>query len=88
MLVDRICRRRILLCAMQFTSLFLIVAAVAFHWIPINHVLSLAQGAKVGGPAIVVPVSVVCYVASTRVWATPPGLAPNSSPWKSARWEL
>jgi len=89
MLVDRIGRRRILLYAMRFTGLFFIVAAVAFHWILINHVLSLAQGAKVGGPAIVVLVSMVCYVASThQVWATLPGLAPNSSPRKSAQREL
>ncbi|TKA76957.1 hypothetical protein B0A49_01732 [Cryomyces minteri] len=63
MLVDRIGRRRILLCTMQFMGLFLVIAAVAFHWIPVNHDLSLKEGTKVGGPAIVVLVSMVCYVA-------------------------
>lgn len=62
MLVDRIGRRRILLCTMQFMGLFLVVAAVAFHWIPINHNLTLIAGAKVGAPAIVVLVSMICYV--------------------------
>ncbi|KAJ9625835.1 hypothetical protein H2203_004599 [Taxawa tesnikishii (nom. ined.)] len=62
MLVDRIGRRRILLCTMQFMGLFLVVAAVAFHWIPVNHDLTLREGAKVGGPAIVVLVSMIFYV--------------------------
>ena len=47
---------------MKFVGLFLIIAAVAFHWILADYDLSLAQGAKVGGPAIVVLVSMVCYV--------------------------
>ncbi|KAF2498069.1 general substrate transporter [Lophium mytilinum] len=62
MLVDRIGRRRILLCTMQFMGFFLVVAAVAFHWIPVNHDLSLKAGTKVGAPAIIVLVSMVCYV--------------------------
>ncbi|KAL9109912.1 MAG: hypothetical protein Q9227_005435 [Pyrenula ochraceoflavens] len=62
MLVDRIGRRRILLCTMQFMGLFLVAAAVAFHWIPVNHDLTLQENAKVGAPAIVVLVSMICYV--------------------------
>ncbi|KAK5160847.1 hypothetical protein LTR04_004483 [Oleoguttula sp. CCFEE 6159] len=62
MLVDRIGRRRILLCTMQFMGLFLAIAAVAFHWTPVNHDLSLKEGTKGGDPAIVVLVSMVCYV--------------------------
>lgn len=64
MLVDRAGRRRILLCTVPFMALFLVVAAVAFHWIPIQHDLSLQQGVKIGWPAILVLVSMVMYVAS------------------------
>ena len=41
MVVDRFGRRRILLSTMWGMALFLALAAVAFHWIPINHDLSL-----------------------------------------------
>lgn len=63
MLVDRIGRRRVLLCTVQFMGLALVVAAICFHWIPINHDLSLAGSPEVGWPAIVVLVSMVFYVA-------------------------
>ncbi|KZL83335.1 myo-inositol transporter [Colletotrichum incanum] len=62
LLVDRVGRRRILLCTVQFMGVFLIVAAVAFKWIPINHDLSLGEGATVGPPAIIVLVSMVFFV--------------------------
>ena len=62
LLVDRAGRRRILLCTVQFMGLFLIIAAVCFKWIPINHDLSLKENATVGWPAIVVLVSMVFYV--------------------------
>lgn len=62
MLVDRAGRRRILLCTVQFMGLFLIIAAVCFKWIPIQHDLSLAKDAKVGWPAYVVLISMVFYV--------------------------
>lgn len=62
-LVDRVGRRRILLCTMCFMALFLVVAAVAFHWIKTNHDLTLVAGAKVGWPAYLVLVSMICYVA-------------------------
>ncbi|WYZ38212.1 hypothetical protein EsH8_III_000126 [Colletotrichum jinshuiense] len=62
-LVDRVGRRRILLCTVQFMGVFLVVAAVAFKWIPINHDLSLGEGATVGPPAIIVLVSMVFFVA-------------------------
>ncbi|KAJ5019202.1 Myo-inositol transporter 1 [Colletotrichum sp. SAR 10_99] len=62
LLVDRVGRRRILLCTVQFMGLFLIVAAVAFKWIPINHDLSLGEGATVGPPAIIVLVSMAFFV--------------------------
>ncbi|GAB7355563.1 hypothetical protein MBLNU459_g6036t1 [Dothideomycetes sp. NU459] len=63
MLVDRIGRRRILLCTMPFMGLFLVVAAIAFHWIPVNHDLTLVAGTKIGAPAIILLVCMVCYVA-------------------------
>ncbi|KAI9163570.1 Myo-inositol transporter 1 [Paramyrothecium foliicola] len=63
LLVDRLGRRRVLLCTVQFMGLFLILAAVCFKWIPINHDLTLAAGADVGWPAIVVLMSMVFYVA-------------------------
>ncbi|KAK1466177.1 hypothetical protein CCUS01_01023 [Colletotrichum cuscutae] len=43
-------------------GLFLVVAAIAFKWIPVNHDLSLAEGATVGPPAIIVLVSMVFFV--------------------------
>lgn len=62
LLVDRAGRRRILLCTVQFMSLALVIAAICFKWIPINHDLSLADDAKVGWPAIVVLISMVFFV--------------------------
>ncbi|KXH31337.1 hypothetical protein CNYM01_04773 [Colletotrichum nymphaeae SA-01] len=62
LLVDRVGRRRILLCTVQFMGLFLVVAAIAFKWIPVNHDLSFAEGATVGPPAIIVLVSMVFFV--------------------------
>ncbi|KAK2608762.1 hypothetical protein QQS21_002751 [Conoideocrella luteorostrata] len=63
MLVDRVGRRRVLLCTVQFMGLALVLAAVCFTWIPINRDLSLAGSPEVGWPAITVLVSMVVYVA-------------------------
>ncbi|MCJ1474259.1 myo-inositol transporter [Lambiella insularis] len=62
MLVDRIGRRRILLCTMWAMALFLALAAIVFHWIPVRHDLTLIN-AQVGWPADVVLVCMVFYVA-------------------------
>lgn len=62
MLVDRIGRRRILIVTMPFMGLALVCAAIAFHWIPINHDLTLVAGAKIGAPAIVVLIMMIVYV--------------------------
>jgi SP family myo-inositol transporter-like MFS transporter 13 len=43
-------------------TLFLTLAAVAFHWIPINHDLSLAT-TEVGWPAYMVLACMILYVA-------------------------
>lgn len=61
MLVDRIGRRRILICTMWAMALFLAIAAVCFHWIPVNHDLTL-QSNKIGWPAYVVLVCMIFYV--------------------------
>jgi len=61
MLVDRIGRRRILLCTMWAMALSLALAAVVFHWIPVNHDLSLASS-NIGWPAYVVLVCMIFYV--------------------------
>jgi SP family myo-inositol transporter-like MFS transporter 13 len=63
MLVDKLGRRRILLCTVPFMGLWLLVAAICFIWIPVHNDLSLATDNKIGGPAIVVLVSMVLYVA-------------------------
>lgn len=62
MLVDRVGRRRILLLTMPFMGLSLILAAIAFHWIPVNHDLTLKAGVSVGVPAKLVLVCMVIYV--------------------------
>ncbi|KAH8898909.1 general substrate transporter [Thozetella sp. PMI_491] len=64
MIIDRVGRRRIVLVTTPFMGLFLVVAAICFHWIPINHDLTLVEGAVVGWPAIVVLISMVFYVAN------------------------
>jgi SP family myo-inositol transporter-like MFS transporter 13 len=62
LLVDRLGRRRILLCTMWGMALFLTIAAVAFHWIPINKDLTL-KSTEVGWPAYTVLASMIIYVA-------------------------
>ncbi len=61
MLVDRVGRRRILICTMPFMAASLALAAIVFHWIPVNHDLSLKSN-KVGWPADVVLVCMIFYV--------------------------
>jgi SP family myo-inositol transporter-like MFS transporter 13 len=61
MVVDRFGRRRILLSTMWGMALFLGLAAVAFHWIPVNHDLTL-QSNKIGWPAYVVLACMIIYV--------------------------
>jgi SP family myo-inositol transporter-like MFS transporter 13 len=61
MVVDRFGRRRILLSTMWSMALFLGLAAVAFHWIPVNHDLTL-QSNKIGWPAYVVLACMIIYV--------------------------
>jgi SP family myo-inositol transporter-like MFS transporter 13 len=62
MLVDRVGRRRILILTMPGMAFFLALAAVCFHWIPVNHDLSLVDNTVIGWPAYVVLASMILYV--------------------------
>ncbi|KAL1875483.1 hypothetical protein VTK73DRAFT_10033 [Phialemonium thermophilum] len=62
MLVDRAGRRRVLLCTVPFMSLFLVMGAIAIHFIPINHDLSLKPGVTPGPAAISMLVAMILYV--------------------------
>lgn len=43
-------------------GLALVAAAIVFHWIPVNHDLSLKEGVNVGAPAKVILVCMILYV--------------------------
>ncbi|GKT55975.1 myo-inositol transporter [Colletotrichum tofieldiae] len=61
--IDRIGRRRILIWTMWGMPVCLVVAAVAFHWIPLdNNTLKLTTD-KVGWPAYLVLVAMILFVA-------------------------
>jgi MFS transporter, SP family, solute carrier family 2 (myo-inositol transporter), member 13 len=60
--VDRIGRRRILLCTVQFMGVFLTIAAVTFSYIPITHDLAIVAGASIGWQANLVLASMICFV--------------------------
>ncbi|KNG81702.1 myo-inositol transporter [Aspergillus nomiae NRRL 13137] len=55
--IDRFGRRRMLLC------LSLVVASVAFHWIPVNHDLTAVETREMGWPNILLLVSLIVYIA-------------------------
>ncbi|RHZ48493.1 hypothetical protein CDV55_101698 [Aspergillus turcosus] len=57
--IDRFGRRVVLL----ITSLSLVVAAIAFHWIPVNHDLSVAQTQQMNWASILLLVTIIFYVA-------------------------
>ncbi|KAH7143575.1 general substrate transporter [Dactylonectria macrodidyma] len=60
--VDRIGRRILLLISVFGMSMSLVIAAVAFHYIPINKDLVL-ESTTVGWPGILVLVTIIFYVA-------------------------
>lgn len=62
LLVDRFGRRIILSITVAGMSICMLVAAVSFHYIPISHDLVL-ESDNIGWPAIVVLVTIICYVA-------------------------
>ncbi|RFU30441.1 hypothetical protein B7463_g5913, partial [Scytalidium lignicola] len=61
--IDRIGRRRILLWTMWGMPVCLVVAAIAFHWVPINNKTLELTSHEVGWPAILVLVSMILFVA-------------------------
>ena len=61
-LVDKFGRRAILMITVLGMSICMLIAAIAFHYIPINHDLVLETN-SVGWPGIIVLVTVICYVA-------------------------
>lgn len=61
-LVDKFGRRIILLVTVLGMSICMLIAAVSFHYIPINHDLVLESDA-VGWPGTLVLVTIICYVA-------------------------
>lgn len=61
-LVDKFGRRILLCITVLGMAICMLIAAVAFHWIPINHDLVL-ESDNVGWAGIVVLVTIICYVA-------------------------
>jgi len=61
-LVDRFGRRAILRITILGMAICMLIAAIAFHYIPINHDLVL-ETHSVGWAGIIVLVTIICYVA-------------------------
>ncbi|CAG9989268.1 unnamed protein product [Clonostachys byssicola] len=61
-IIDKVGRRRILLVTVLGMAISMIVAAVAFHWIPISRDLVL-ESASVNWAGILVLVTIIFYVA-------------------------
>lgn len=61
-LVDKFGRRVILMITVLGMAICMLIAAVSFHYIPINHNLEL-QTDSVGWPGIVLLITIICYVA-------------------------
>lgn len=62
-LIDRIGRRRILLWTMWGMPVALAIAAVAFHWVPIDLKTLQLTTDEIGWPAILVLVMMIMFVA-------------------------
>lgn len=62
-LVDKFGRRIILLVTVLGMAICMLIAAVAFHWIPVSGELVLDESKAVGWAGILVLVTIVCYVA-------------------------
>ncbi|EFX04885.1 myo-inositol transporter [Grosmannia clavigera kw1407] len=63
--VDRVGRRTILLLTLPLMGIFLVIAAVMFHWIPIDlHTLDLLPGVTPGAHEIIVLICMVFFVAA------------------------
>ncbi|QMW35557.1 hypothetical protein G4B84_011048 [Aspergillus flavus NRRL3357] len=68
--IDRFGRRRMLLVTILGMAsilfkicLSLVVASVAFHWIPVNHDLTAVETREMGWPNILLLVSLIVYIA-------------------------
>ncbi|KAJ6050178.1 general substrate transporter [Penicillium canescens] len=61
LMIDRFGRRLILLSTMWGMAVFLAVAAIGFHWIPVRHNLSLETN-NIGWPAYLVLASMIIFV--------------------------
>lgn len=62
-LIDRVARRRLLLWTMWGMPVCLAIAAIAFHWIPLDLNTLELKTQEVGWPAILVLVSMIMFVA-------------------------
>ena len=62
-LVDKFGRRRLLTVTVLGMSICMLVAAVAFHWIPIDTKTLTLTSDHVGWPGTLVLVTIICYVA-------------------------
>lgn len=62
-LIDRVGRRRLLLWTMWGMPVCLIVAAVSFHWVPINLKTLAVTSDVIGWPAYLVLVTMILFVA-------------------------
>jgi len=62
-LIDRAGRRRLLLWTMWGTPVCLVVAAVSFHWVPINLKTLAVTSDVIGWPAYLVLVTMILFVA-------------------------
>ncbi|RDW81916.1 hypothetical protein BP6252_03028 [Coleophoma cylindrospora] len=63
LVIDRVGRRRILLWTMWGMPVCLVLAAIAFKWVPIDQATLELTNDKVGWPAIIVLVSMIGFVA-------------------------
>ncbi|KAI7090494.1 myo-inositol transporter [Hortaea werneckii] len=63
LLIDRIGRRRLLLWTMWGMPVCLVLAAIAFHWVPMDHKTLELTSDVVGWPAILVLVAMILFVA-------------------------
>lgn len=62
-LIDRVGRRRLLLWTMWGMPVCLVVAAIAFHWVPIDLQTLQVTSDEIGWPAYLVLVCMIGFVA-------------------------
>ncbi|KAF2160098.1 hypothetical protein M409DRAFT_29396 [Zasmidium cellare ATCC 36951] len=62
-IIDRVGRRKLLLCTMWAMPICLVVAAVAFIWVPIDHRTLELTSDHIGWPAYLVLVAMILFVA-------------------------